>query len=116
MITKWIVCSSINAEEISNMDFLSINPIWKVFQCEQSECEYCVVYKNQTYFITGTEFREVRQPEFQIDESVTIKASNKQVEIIEIFWHYQKNEPFYLVACNGKQSRRRYYGHEFIKL
>lgn len=115
MTKKWIICSPVNVAEINNKDFLKINPSGKVFQCEQNGNEYLVFYKNHTYHITGIYFQEVNEPKFSIGEIVVIKGSGKCVQIIEIFWHYQKNEPFYFIVDNGKKSSKRYFGYEFTK-
>lgn len=115
MAKKWIVCTPINAEEVNNKDFFNIAPYGKVFQCEQFGEEYAIAYKGHEYIVTGTDFREVDKPKFMIGEFVKVNSTETYAEIIDIFWHYQKGIPFYIIESNEKKLSKRYFEHELTK-
>ncbi len=115
MAKKWIVCTPINAEEVNNKDFFNIAPSGKVLQCDQHEEKYAIAYKGHEFIVTGTVFREVDEPKFMIGEFVKVNNTETYAEIVEIFWHYQKGIPYYIIKSNGKKLSKRYFEHELAK-
>lgn len=94
----------------------STHPYGGYFECLGGEGEYLVLTDGKAIFRVKPQlFREVNAPSRRIGDAVEVESKGRivQVVVVEIHWHHQKNEPFYLVENNGKQSSRRYWGSDF---
>lgn len=96
--------------------FAALSPNGKVFESLGQRDGYLVLaYGDATFRVKPDLFRVVMQPSKRIGELVTIESKGKRVlaTIVEIHWHHQRNETFYLVQIDGKRLSKRYWSNEW---
>ncbi|MFN9753482.1 MAG: DUF6960 family protein, partial [Planctomycetota bacterium] len=89
-----------------------LTPNGKVFQVIEEDGTYLVLSYGEVRFRAKPDlFRAVDRPDKQIGDAVEVesKGEPKSGTIVGIEWHHQRNEPFYFVAIDGKQSSKRYW-------
>jgi hypothetical protein len=99
-------------------DFDKLNPQGKIFNIEKEQGDYFEIsYGNNKYIILKDAIAIVYYPSFlDIDSSVYIR--NKPEEngiIVERFWHFKENEPFYNISFEGKVSSKRFFSKDILK-
>ncbi|MBL8892391.1 MAG: hypothetical protein JNL67_20615 [Planctomycetaceae bacterium] len=94
----------------------SLMPSGKVFQVVGEDGDYLVLSYGELSFRAKPElFRSVERPHKQIGDTVEVvsKGEQQSAKVVEIHWHHQKNEPFYVLTINGKKSSKRYWNADF---
>jgi len=85
----------------------------KVFECIDEDSRYISIkYGDKVFRVTNDLFKQVSAPKFNIGQNVIIKEKGAEAIIIDIMWHYDKQDHFYFVALNGKKKSRRYFTFE----
>lgn len=98
-------------------DFDKLNPQGKVFNIEKEQDRYFEIsYGDNRYIILKDAIEIIYYPFFfDIGSSVYIKNRPEQNGIIvERFWHFKENEPFYNVSFGGKVSSKRFFSKDIL--
>ena len=96
--------------------WVALQPYGRVFERVGEEGEFLkLAYGNHVFRVKPDFFRPVRSPSKRIGDVVRLESGGevKEGTIVEIQWHHQRNEPFYLLKINGKRSSRRYWDSDF---
>jgi len=87
----------------------------KMFECVKENSVFITLkYNERVYRVKKDLFNEVAAPRFAFGQKVKlVDESNQEVLITDIMWHYDKNEPYYLVKVDNKKKSRRYFEVDF---
>jgi hypothetical protein len=79
---------------------------------EQPCCNRAKVYLNtKEYIIENDKIKEIKCPDFIYGD--TVVAKNKIAgKIIDIVYHFERNEPMYYILVNGKKYKTRYFSKD----
>lgn len=95
--------------------FRELQPNGRLFQLVGSDAGYIVLqHAGRRYRVTPALARPVAAPVFGYGDTVvaTSGGASRRATVREIFWHFQRNEPFYLLDVVGCRSTRRYWSNE----
>lgn len=104
----------IHPDDLASVKELTLNG--KVFQAIEEDSTYLILsYGEVTFRAKPDLFWAVDCPPKQIGDVIKVESKGEQKSgtIVGIEWHHQRNEPFYLVAIDGKQSSKRYWNSDF---
>ena len=100
-------------------EFVAISPTLAVFECVGYEDNFMVIrYKNKEYKINDRMPKQRIKPIiFKIGEEVWILGKTVKIgTIINISWHFKKNEHIYFLKIKNRNSSRRYFETELKKI
>ena len=94
-------------------DFFYLVPNGKVFHCvDQKQNHITLKYGNNLYQVNAELYKIVREPRYKIGQIILI--ANQSGKVMDIYWHYKKNEPFYYIKINGNNKTKRYLESELL--
>jgi hypothetical protein len=99
-------------------DFDKLNPQGKVFNIEKEQGDYFEIsYGDNRYIILKDAIEIINYSSIlNIGSSIYIKnRPNENGIIVERFWHFKVNEPFYNVSFEGKISSNRFFSKDILK-
>lgn len=85
----------------------------KIFECIAEGDYLTLKYNNNYYRVKDKLFKTVPTPKYNFSDIVKIKE-NKEAIIVDIMWHYNRHEHYYLVSVGNKKKSRRYFESEFM--
>ncbi len=86
----------------------------KVFECMEESDYITLRYNDKCYRVREKLFKFVPVPKYDFGECVKLKKNGEEAIIIDIMWHYGKQEHYYLVSIGGKKKSKRYLEIEFV--
>lgn len=104
----------IHPEDLDSLQAFS--PYGKVFEVIGRDEDYIFIsYGGQTFRVKPTLFQPVPRPAKRIGDVVRVQLKGKTELgiVVEVQWHHQKSEPFYIIEIEGKLSSKRYWHHDF---
>lgn len=99
-------------------DFDKLTPHGKVFKLEKEQDNYLeIFYGNKNYLILKDAIIIAHYPSFlDIGSSVYIMDKpEKNGIIVDRYWHFKENEPFYIVSFKGKVSSKRFFSKDIME-
>jgi len=95
--------------------FRSLKPNGKLFRCLGAEDGFAILeHAGRQYRVKPALVKPVPVPVFGYGDTVRVTSGgeNRPATIREIMWHFQRNEPYFLLDFGGKSSSRRYWSSE----
>jgi hypothetical protein len=93
-----------------------LRPDGKVFDLVGHEGSYTVIgYKDLQYRVRPDILRVISNyPDARLSfgKTVNIIEANSPAVIVDIFWHYKYDRPFFILSVDGKLKSRRYFDNE----
>ena len=95
----------------------NLMPNGKLFEVTDNDGEYLTLrYGNHTYRVNPSLFKLVATPPFTFGDVVRIRKGGSVISatICDILWHFQRSEPYYHLAINGKRLTKQYWFKDFL--
>lgn len=104
-------------EELIHPDDLSaivkLMPYGKVFKFCGNVNDFAVIeYGAQSFRVKPDLLRFIPNPRFEPGQEVTRNPDGGTMKVMDIFWHHEKDAPFYLVSVGAKRISRRFMESE----
>jgi hypothetical protein len=97
-------------------DIRHLRPNGKLFKCLGTNGDFAILQHNvRSYRVKPKQLaKTIPVPAFEYGDVVLAMSGGEQRRgvIREIMWHFQRNEPFFLLAISGKAISRRYWASE----
>ena len=96
--------------------FERLMPNSKVFVCEGDEGEYLVLrYGQERYRAKPELFKVVSPPPKAFGEMVWVTKDGQPSEatVSDIIWHFQRQEPYFLLEFGGRKGTKQYWPSDF---
>jgi hypothetical protein len=96
-------------------DFKALKPNGRLFRCIGSDENFLVLeHAGKQYRVTPSLAKPVPDPAFGYGDAVRVTSggAERRAVVREIMWHFQRNQPYFLLEVEGKTSSRRYWSDE----
>ncbi|WP_224242912.1 DUF6960 family protein [Hyalangium gracile] len=89
-------------------------PYGKLLRVAGVDGQYCVLeYGEKVFRVDPQRFMPKPAPRFRIGQSVATRgADEKHGVVVDVFWHFNRGEPYYFVRFGNKVSSKRYWGED----
>lgn len=84
----------------------------KVFKCIEEGNYITLKYNDRLYRVKDSLFSFVPVPKFDFGQEVSIVKNKEKVIIIDIMWHYKRQEHYYFVSSQNRKKSKRYFEAE----
>ena len=55
---------------------------------------------------------EIDHPKYFYGDEVFVIRKNMKGKVLMVYWHYKRNEPYYVIECAGVESGYRYFNKD----
>lgn len=55
---------------------------------------------------------EIKEPKYFYGDEVFVFRKNTNGRVLRVYWHYKRNEPYYVIQCGGVESGYRYFNSD----
>jgi Family of unknown function (DUF6960) len=96
-------------------DFKALMPYGKLFRCVGSDRDFIILERaGKHYRVMPSLARPVPDPAFRFGDRVRCLSGGveKRAVVREIIWHFNRNQPYFLLTIEGKKASRRYWSDE----
>jgi hypothetical protein len=96
-------------------DFKDLKPNGKLFRCLGTDEDFVIVERaGRSYRVKPSLAKAIPSPAFTYGDAVRVTSGGEERRGIvrELMWHFQRNEPYFLLEIEGKTSSRRYWTSE----
>lgn len=96
-------------------DFKDLKPNGKLFKCLGADGDFVILeHTGRSYRVKPSLAKAMPAPAFAYGDMVQVTSSGEERHgvVREIMWHFQRNEPYFLLEIEGKASSRRYWSGE----
>ena len=86
----------------------------KVYECIDEDDQYITIrYGDKTFRVKDVSFKQVPAPKFDFGEEVKLVSKDEVGIILDILWHFDKEEHYYFIMVDGKRKSKRYFESDF---